>query len=120
MKDEINISTWSLQIRKGLAELCVLAAVKQLGQAHGYQLVQFLKDYQGLEFTEATVYPLLARLARERCLEVEQVTSASGPPRRCYSITSKGQQSLQAMLKHWKAVGESVATITESKKGTGA
>ncbi|HEY4232381.1 MAG TPA: PadR family transcriptional regulator [Lacipirellulaceae bacterium] len=107
----LDIDQWSTQLRKGLAELCVLAAVRQLGEAYGYQLVQFLTDHNGLELTESTVYPLLARLAREGYLNVTSAPSPAGPPRRYYQITSAGKQSLDAMLAHWSAVGTSIQKI---------
>ena len=82
--NKLDIDQWSTQLRKGLAELCVLAAVRQLGEAYGYQLVQFLTEHNGLELTESTVYPLLARLAREGQLSVTTAPSPAGPPRRYY------------------------------------
>ncbi len=119
MQHDVDMSGWGLQIRKGLAELAVLSAVQRMKRAHGYQMVQFFQEYAGLEFTEATVYPLLARLAREECLAVEDVESPAGPPRRVYSITPKGRKQLDAMLNHWKVVCESVSSMTEVEKTTG-
>ena len=80
MPTTLDIDGWSTQLRKGLAELCVLAAVERLGEAYGYQLVQFLTDHDGLALTESTVYPLLARLAREGQLSVNSQPSPTGPP----------------------------------------
>ncbi len=108
MPTTLNIDQWSTQLRKGLAEFCVLAAVQRLGEAYGYQLVQFLTEHDGLSLTESTVYPLLARLAREGHLSVTTTPSPSGPPRRYYRITAAGRRSLAAMSQQWTAV---VATI---------
>src|SRR5262245_21717711 len=114
MPASLDIDQWSIQLRKGLAELCVLAAVQRLGEAYGYQLVQFLTEHDGLSLTESTVYPLLARLAREGHLSVTSQPSPSGPPRRYYRITSLGRRSLETMLEHWTAVGASVQKITNN------
>ena len=111
MPNSLDFEQWSTQLRKGLAELCVLAAVHQLEEAYGYQLVQFLNDHDGLQLTESTVYPLLARLAREGHLSVTSTPSPSGPPRRYYKITSLGKRSLDAMLQHWDTVGTSIQKI---------
>lgn len=111
MPNSLDFEQWSTQLRKGLAELCVLAAVDRLGEAYGYQLVQFLNDHDGLRLTESTVYPLLARLAREGQLSVTSTPSPSGPPRRYYKITPLGKRSLDAMLQHWNAVGTSIQNI---------
>ena len=114
MPTSLDIDQWSTQLRKGLAELCVLAAVHRLGEAYGYQLVQFLTDHDGLQLTESTVYPLLARLAREGHLSVTSTPSPAGPPRRYYRITALGKRSLETMLEHWAAVGISIQKITQT------
>src|SRR3954465_8772302 len=108
MPTNIDIEQWRTQLRKGLAAHCALAAVNRLGEAYGYQLVQFLTDHDGLALTESTVYPLLARLAREGHLSVTSTPSPSGPPRRYYRITAPGRRSLETMLAHWTAVGTSI------------
>jgi PadR family transcriptional regulator PadR len=111
MAPKVDVEQWSTQVRKGLAELCVLAAVHRLGEAYGYQLVQFLAEHEGLQLTESTVYPLLARLAREGQLSVVSMPSPNGPARRYYRITAAGKRSLKAMWQYWKTVGESVQRI---------
>ena len=111
MPGSVDIDPWIIQLRKGLGELCVLAAVDRLGEAYGYQLVQFLAEHDGLQLTESTVYPLLARLARDGCLSVSSMPSPSGPPRRYYRLTSMGKKSLEAMLRSWQVVDASIRTI---------
>src|SRR4029079_3124604 len=111
MPTNLNIEQWSTQLRKGLAELCVLAAVSRVCESYGYQLVQFITDHDGLALTESTVYPLLARLAREGQLSVTSTPSPSGPPRRYYRITAPGERTLKTMLQHWTALGQSVQKL---------
>jgi PadR family transcriptional regulator PadR len=111
MPNSVDIDQWTIQLRKGLGELCVLAAVDRLGEAYGYQLVQFLAEHDGIQLTESTVYPLLARLAREGCLSVTSKPSPSGPPRRNYRLTAAGRKSLEAMLRSWQVVGGSIQRI---------
>ena len=88
-----------------------MAAVRRLGEAYGYQLVQFLMDHEGLQLTESTVYPLLSRLAREGHLSVTSMPSPTGPPRRYYRITTSGEQALEAMLVQWVGVSVSIQRI---------
>jgi hypothetical protein len=57
------VQAWITQFRKGLVELCVMAALRD-EEAYGYQIVEKLGQIPGLEVTESTVYPVLARLAR--------------------------------------------------------
>ena len=55
------MDAWVTQLRRGLIELCVLAALGD-GEAYGYQIVERLGTISGLQVTESTIYPLLARL----------------------------------------------------------
>jgi PadR family transcriptional regulator PadR len=115
MPTSLDIDQWGTQLRKGLAELSVLAAVERLGEAYGYQLVQFLAEHNGLSLTESTVYPLLARLEREGHLSVTSTPSPSGPPRRYYRITATGRRSLAAMSLYWSGVVASIQKLMDPK-----
>ena len=67
---------WITQFRKGLVELCVLAVLRD-DEAYGYQIVERLSQVPGLEVTESTVYPVLARLAR-RVYTIERYRTLVG------------------------------------------
>ena len=54
---------WEAQIRHGVVELAVLAAIGR-GESYGYGIVSELQRLEGLALSESTVYPVLARLAR--------------------------------------------------------
>ena len=81
---------WVAQLRKGLVELLVLAALRQ-EELYGYQLLQRLAMLEGLALTESTLYPVLARLSADELVAVRQQPSPSGPPRRYYRLTRAGQ-----------------------------
>lgn len=94
------MKTWVTQIRKGIGELVILAALRQ-GEAYGYELLQRINQTNGLGMTESTVYPLLARLTEDECLTVRAAASKSGPPRRYYKLTRTGRSRLQEMTHLW-------------------
>ncbi len=104
------MQNWVSQLRKGVTELVVLAALRQ-GEAYGYQLLQRINHIDGLVLTESTVYPLLARLKREQFVNVRAAPSPSGPPRRYYQLTAAGRRRLKEMLQQWKAVGIAVEQL---------
>ena len=52
---------WTVQVRKGLIELCILNALAE-EERYGYDLVKMLVEIPGLGVTEGTIYPLLSRL----------------------------------------------------------
>jgi PadR family transcriptional regulator, regulatory protein PadR len=105
------IDVWNTQLRKGIAELCVLGAIAQLKLAYGYQLIQHLSHHEGMELTEGTVYPLLAKLTRLGHLSVQSQQSSSGPPRRYYSLTKSGFELLGKMHNQWTLISKSIERI---------
>jgi len=52
---------WTVQVRKGVLELCILNALAEQ-ERYGYDLVKTLVTVPGLGVTEGTLYPLLSRL----------------------------------------------------------
>ncbi|OJW24592.1 MAG: hypothetical protein BGO49_05990 [Planctomycetales bacterium 71-10] len=110
------MSPWETQLRKGLVELAVLATMVG-GEAYGYGIVERLRGLEGLEFTESTVYPVLARLAREGFLAIRAERSPSGPMRRYYRLTPEGERRFREMTKGWRAVSASLSTLLEGVQG---
>jgi PadR family transcriptional regulator, regulatory protein PadR len=107
---------WVSQLRKGLVELLVLAALRR-EELYGYQLLQRLAEMEGLALTESTLYPVLGRLAGDALVAVRQEPSPSGPPRRYYRLTRAGQKRLDEMLAHWRAVNGSIEQLASDRKG---
>lgn len=108
------MSSWETQLRKGLVELAVLAAIAR-GETYGYQIVEQLRDLPGLEFTESTVYPVLTRLTREGLVTVRTEPSQSGPPRRYYRLTEEGRLRMDRMADQWNVVSGSLARLLEGR-----
>jgi PadR family transcriptional regulator PadR len=106
------VQPWITQFRKGLIELCILAVLRE-EEAYGYQIVEQLSRIAGLEVTESTVYPVLARLARDRCVTIRTAASPSGPPRRYYRLSEAGRRRLEEMMRHWQALQHSINQLTQ-------
>jgi PadR family transcriptional regulator PadR len=106
------MNPWETQLRKGVVELAVLASIAR-GESYGYQIVERLRDLEGLALTESTVYPVLTRLARDGALAVRAEASPAGPTRRYYRLTGEGQARLDRMAKGWRAVSRSLAHLLE-------
>jgi PadR family transcriptional regulator PadR len=103
---------WIAQLRKGLVELCVLAALRR-GEAYGYQILQQLGERDALAIGESTVYPVLARLTADGLVRVRAAPSPSGPPRRYYRLTPAGQARLAEMWSYWQQVEAAMKTLRE-------
>ena len=111
------MKTWITQLRKGLLEFCILNALAK-SQAYGYELVQKLKELEELAITESTVYPILNRLRQDGYVKVRVVSSASGPPRRYFSLTALGKRRIREMNSYWQDLCASIdhLRITDPEK----
>lgn len=87
---------WTVQMRKGFLELCILRALEE-DERYGYDLVKRLVAIPGLGMTEGTLYPLLSRLRVQGLITARLAESASGPARKYYSLTPSGKKSLSTM-----------------------
>lgn len=106
------MNPWETQLRKGVVELAVLASIAR-GESYGYQIVERLRDLDGLALTESTVYPVLTRLARDGALAVRLEPSPTGPTRRYYRLTPEGQARLSQMAASFKTVCQSITHLLE-------
>jgi PadR family transcriptional regulator PadR len=109
------MSGWEAQLRKGLVELAVLASIGA-GETYGYRIVAQLQPLEGLELTESTVYPVLARLARDGLLAIRSEDSPSGPKRRYYRLSATGAARLHLLAESWRTISTSVEGLLEGAK----
>lgn len=110
---------WIAQMRKGVVELCVLAVLEEK-EGYGYGIVRDLQEVEALAFTESTVYPVLARLTKDRFLKVRVVDSPDGPRRRYYALTAAGRRRLAEMRIYWRALTDDMGRLlARPKKGRG-
>ncbi len=88
------------QIKRGLLDILVLAAIKT-EDSYGYKIIKDIKPY--LTISESTLYPILRRLEEAGCLTVNSVEH-NGRLRKYYHITDVGRQRLTAFAEEWKEV----------------
>jgi PadR family transcriptional regulator, regulatory protein PadR len=96
------------QMLKGNVALLILAAVSR-EPAHGYAIAQAIADSSEgyFDMKEGTLYAHLHELERDGLLTSAWDT-ASGRPRRYYTITWKGRKKLEAQRKEWNAFSGSM------------
>ena len=108
----MDTNSWQTQLRKGAAELVVLALVGK-GELYGLQILEG-SNAAGDLVSEGTLYPLLNRLEREGKLTARwSMTEASGHPRKYYSLTDDGRALLNEMRGVWVGFRTSIAAIVE-------
>jgi PadR family transcriptional regulator PadR len=100
MKKSDHFDNWTVQVRKGVLELCVLNALEGDGERYGYELVKSLVAMPGLGVTEGTIYPLLSRLRVQGFVTTRLEESSEGPARKYYALTPAGKQAAKLMNEH--------------------
>lgn len=106
------VSSWETQLRKGAAELAVLAVIAR-EESYGYRIVERLQGLEGLALSESTVYPVLSRLTRDGLLAVRTEASPAGPTRRYYRLTPAGRRRFGELMEGWHKVSGSLTTLLE-------
>jgi len=110
MDAAFDMQQWTTQLRKGIVELAVLAVLRR-GETYGYKVVEELKQLAGLDLSESTVYPLLARLAKDGLLAVRTASSEMGPPRRYYRLNQSGRERLKDMNGLWQQTANAMTQL---------
>lgn len=89
-----------IQLKRGLLEICVLAAIKN-EDSYGYKIIKDIKPY--VTISESTLYPILRRLEAAECLTVRSVEH-NGRLRKYYHITEAGLKRIDAFAEEWKEI----------------
>lgn len=97
------------QMRKGVLEYCILGILNNK-DSYASSIISELKEAKMI-VVEGTLYPLLIRLKNQGALNYRWEESTQGPPRKYYSITSKGKAQLLEMDDAWKEVVETIKYI---------
>lgn len=103
---------WTVQVRKGLLELCILNALSDR-ERYGYDLVKTLLDVPGLGVTEGTLYPLLSRLRMQGMISARLEESSEGPARKYYALTKDGRKIMSAMNSYLETLNEGTTRLKE-------
>ena len=88
----------NVQFKKGVVELCVLALLDDKDR-YGYELVESLSSH--IEISEGTIYPLLRKFRQEGYVESYLEESQTGPPRKYYKLTLKGEAAYAEQKAEW-------------------
>jgi len=109
----MNIENTKAQMRKGILEFCILSLLKGK-DCYTSEILEMLKDAK-LLVVEGTIYPLLTRLKNDDLLSYRWEESTSGPPRKYYKLTEKGELFLTELAETWFELSHAVQLITEKK-----
>lgn len=99
------------QIKRGLLDVCVLAAIKD-ADSYGYQIIKDIKPF--LEISESTLYPILRRLEANELLTVHSAEH-NGRLRKYYHITAAGLARIKEFKTEWEEILSIYRFITKEE-----
>lgn len=102
------------EMLKGTLEGIVLARLAQ-EPSHGYQLTTWLREQGFMDIAEGTVYALLVRIEQRRLVDVTREPSASGPPRKVYSLNDQGERALRDFLATWNFLSDRIRELNSQR-----
>jgi PadR family transcriptional regulator, regulatory protein PadR len=109
----MNIENTQSQMRKGILEFCILSIIRR-GEAYPSDIVEEMKA-ANLNIFEGTLYPLLTRLKNAEMLTYRWVESNSGPPRKYFSLTEKGETFYKELEATWNELSNAIHTLASKK-----
>lgn len=107
----MKIENIEAQMRKGVLEMCVLSIIKE-EEVYSSDIIERLKKAE-LIVVEGTLYPLLNRLKNGDLLDYYWKESSSGPPRKYYKLTNKGETFLKRLSGKWNNLNSAVEHATQ-------
>jgi len=110
----MNIENTQSQMRKGILEFCIFSIIRR-GEAYPSDIVEEMRG-ANLQIFEGTLYPLLTRLKNADMLTYRWVESNSGPPRKYFSLTPKGEEFYKELEATWNELANAVNTLANKKE----
>lgn len=100
----------SIQYKKGVLELCVMALLKKQ-DCYGYEISEALSRL--IDIADGTVYPILRKLKADGLLTTYLQEESGGPPRKYYSLTQYGLETYEKDKNEYLSFAQAVKTILE-------
>ncbi|MBR2989033.1 MAG: PadR family transcriptional regulator [Clostridia bacterium] len=100
-----------IQLKRGLLDVCVLAAIKN-EDSYGYKIIKDMKPY--LEMSESTLYTILKRLELAKMLTV-RTCEHDGRLRKYYHITNAGLGRIEDFKQEWREVMDIYQFVTKEE-----
>lgn len=99
------------EVLKGHVDLLLLAVLEH-APAHGYRVVELLRERSDgvFDLAEGTVYPALYRLERSR-LVTSRWEVVEGRRRRAYRLTPRGREALAARRLGWQGYAQAMTAV---------
>lgn len=107
------------QFKKGILEIVILQMLS-VREMYGYELISSLNEQSRFfAIKEGTLYPILYRLEDENMMQTRwEQTETRGVPKKYYSITEKGRETLRQTKQLWLDFSADVEKILNGEAHT--
>ncbi|SDS68390.1 PadR family transcriptional regulator, regulatory protein PadR [Gillisia sp. Hel1_33_143] len=110
--NENFIAKWQSQVKKGTLTFIILNVLRN-NEFYGYEFIEEVKKLTKIEIAEGTFYPLMNRLKKENLVTSKWVEQESGIPRKYFSLTDTGKETLEQMKAYWEDLSSSIKKISK-------
>lgn len=107
------------ELNAGTASLVLLCILEQAQEPmYGYQIAKLMEagNTKVPMMKQGALYPVLRSMESAGLLDSRVDPSVSGPPRRYYSITNSGKNTLKSWQEIWENTKEFVDSVRQGKK----
>ena len=101
------------EMLKGTLEGIVLA-ILAAHPAYGYEITARLREQGFSDLVEGTIYAVLVRIEQKGFVDVDKVPSEKGPPRKVYSLNTRGRAQLEEFWRTWSFLSERIEQLHTS------
>ncbi len=101
-----------IQLKRGLLDVCVLAAIKN-EDSYGYKIIKDVSPY--ILLSESTLYTILKRLESMGMLTVRSAEH-DGRLRKYYHITDLGVKRIEDFREDWKEIMTVYSFVTKEEQ----
>ena len=110
-----GFDAWHEQLRRGGLELEILLSLAREPR-YGLEIIRRLEDTTDLVVAEGTIYPILARLTRDRLLDAAW-REEGVHPRKYYRLTERGRKRLAEMTERWEEFAGKMSRLIAAARG---
>ena len=69
---------------------------------YGLELLTYLHQFDSMQISEGTLYPLMDRLKRDELIDATWVQEGDARPRKYYALTKEGETRLEQLIARWQ------------------
>ena len=98
---------------QGTLDLLVLKTLSQVGEMHGYGIVQHIQKASDalLRVEEGSLYPALHRMEQSNWIAAEWALTETGRKAKYYRLTAAGRRRLEAAEREFETLVKGVRAI---------